>query len=446
MQCEVIVVGAGIGGLTVAAMLAARGVDVCLLERQSHVGGCVATFEHLDRAFDPTFGLHSGWEPGGVWERIFANLPVAPPQVTELDPNFVVCLPDGKHVAVSSDPQGMKQNIATAFPECANEAVQFIRAVTDARGNQQTIQLPKNLSHNFRAFLDVQLAALTQCTIEHLQEPRAVAALKLAVGKMWHINGSADLLAKSLAQGFKESGGHLRLDSPVLRLAYGSDGIPIGVDLLSGERVTATRAIISNLTVWDTYGKLVGLSHTPRPISAALNQTSGWGVYQIFMVIEEAAIASLPAPRMFLTSDVDDASAPVPHIMLHITHDSSGSKKRAATLTRFTYADDWFEFHEDASWHEELDQATLEKVWTRLSEALPEITAAAEVFETATPQTYYESFRRKMGMIGSSSSSPLASATTPFPNLFIVGDTATSEVGLAGLAEAAERLVASFTA
>lgn len=445
MQCEVIVVGAGIGGLTVAAMLAARGVDVCLLERQSHVGGCVASFEHLDRTFDPTFGLYSGWEPGGVWERVFAKLPGASPQVTELEPSFVVRLPGGKHVAVSSDPQTLEQNIALAFPDCANEAVRFIREVTGDRGDRPAMQLPENLSNNFRLFLEVQLAALAQCTVEDLQEPRALSALRVAVAKMWHVNGGADSVAKSLAQSFKDSGGHLRLNSPVLRLAYDHDGTPEGVDLLSGERVMATRAIISNLTLWDTYGKLVGQSHTPRPISAALRQMSGWGVYQVFMTIDEAVVASLPATRMFLASDAEDVSAPVSHMMLNITPNDHGSTKRAATLTTFTFADDWFAFHEDASWHEEQDKATLEKIWARLGEALPEITGAAEVFETATPQTYYESTRRKMGMIGSPTPG-LASATRPFENLLIVGDTAASATGLAGLAEAAERLVETFSA
>jgi phytoene dehydrogenase-like protein len=36
---DVVVVGGGIGGLTVAALLAARGLNTCVLERQSQVGG-----------------------------------------------------------------------------------------------------------------------------------------------------------------------------------------------------------------------------------------------------------------------------------------------------------------------------------------------------------------------------------------------------------------------
>ena len=57
MDCEVAVVGGGIGGLTVAALLSQRGIDVCLLERDSQVGGCVAPLEKFGYRFDPTDGL-----------------------------------------------------------------------------------------------------------------------------------------------------------------------------------------------------------------------------------------------------------------------------------------------------------------------------------------------------------------------------------------------------
>jgi phytoene dehydrogenase-like protein len=441
MGHEVIVVGGGIGGLTVAALLAARGFDVCLFERQSQVGGCVVKFEHLGQSFDPTFGLYSGWETGGVWERVFAELHVAPPPVTKLSPNFAVRLPNGTEVPVSSDPAALEQNVVSAFPECADTAVHFMREALKGHADLESL---KKSSENFRAFIDAQLAFLAQRTLDTAEPSRVADTLKLAIGDLWEFDGGAQSLADRLAASLKENGAKLRLNSPVLRLAYADDGTPNGVDLLSGERVTATRAIVSNLTVWDTYGKLVGLRRTPPAASAQLKQMSAWGVYQVFMLIDEAAVARLPARRMIFASSAEEPS-PAPHMFLNIQSPSDQTRsagKHSATLSEFIDVDDWFAFHEDSSWHEERDQAMLEKIWSRFHAAAPDVSDAAEVFETATPQTFYESVRRKMGMVGSPM--PLVQdASTHIETLLMVGDTVSQRLGLAGVAAHA-LLVASL--
>ena len=446
MQSEVIVVGGGIGGLTVAALLAARGVDVCLFERQSHVGGCVANFEHLGYSFDPTFGLYSGWASGDAWQNVFANLPVPPPEVAKLSPNFTVRLSDGRDVAVMSERDALEENIATAFPDCADAAVRFIREVLavevdSGKRAEGTIELLNSTSAEFRLFIDTQLQFLAQCAIDQCTAARAIAALRIAIGELWAIAGGLQSLADRLKDSFKQSGGTLRLNSPVLRLAYGSKGEPVGVDLLSGERVTATRAIVSNLTVWDTYGKLIGLSRTPKAISVALKETTARGVYQIFLGLDEATAFRLSANRIMLAAESVGETVLPQHCMLNVAAQTDGRApegKLAATVTAFTDADEWFAFHEDATWHQERDQAALETFWGRLHAALPELGDGAEVIETATPQTYYETTRRKLGMIGSPQHHPdFAFHEAPFPNLFLIGDTVSVGFGLEGIAQSA---------
>jgi phytoene dehydrogenase-like protein len=307
------------------------------------------------------------------------------------------------------------------------------------------LELLTHTNEAFRAFIDAQLAFLAQRSIDTVEPSRVTEVLSLASGDFWAIEGGAQSLADHLANSFKQSGGKLRLNAPVLRLAYAEDGTPNGIDLLSGEHVSAKRAIISNLTVWDTYGKLVGLRRTPPAISAQLKQMSAPGAYQIFMLIDQAAVATLPSCRMIFASAPHD-TLPA-HMMLNIESspgESMSAGKRCATLTTFTDAHEWFAFHEDATWHEEQDQAKLEDVWSRLSAAAPEITAGAEVFETATPQTYYEAVRRKMGMIGSPS--PRANLSTSVDRLFLVGDTTSSGIGMAGVAEDAHRLAQTLLA
>ena len=43
---RVVVIGAGVGGLTTASVLARAGLDVTLLEAHVYPGGCAGTFYH----------------------------------------------------------------------------------------------------------------------------------------------------------------------------------------------------------------------------------------------------------------------------------------------------------------------------------------------------------------------------------------------------------------
>src|SRR5204863_5116550 len=132
MQYEVVVIGAGVGGLTAAAVLAKSGVSVCLLERQSYAGGCAATVEHAGYQFEPTHGLYCGWEPGGVFDRLFAALAAPAPRARLLSTPYLVRLPDGIDVPRISNREDCEDSLRAAFPECADAANQFYRNLTNS--------------------------------------------------------------------------------------------------------------------------------------------------------------------------------------------------------------------------------------------------------------------------------------------------------------------------
>jgi C-3',4' desaturase CrtD len=487
MAHEVVVVGGGFGGLTVAALLAARGVDVCLLERDSVLGGCAANVQTSGYTFEPGMGLYSGWEPGGIFDRVFAELRIPRPEVLKVDPAYVVRLPDKSEIELTSNKSAFEESLVRIFPECADEAVKLYRSLESLGGSVrrafvkapdlQTVPAQKKItaffpdvrkglqvnraasepfsalvsqtSPRFRRFLDVQLAASGQASVDQSSHLFAALILSSALDPMFTIRGGASSLADVLANSVRASGGKIRLDTPVLRLARDSVGKITGVDLLSGETVQASRAIVSNLTVWDTYGKLVGLSQTPMHVRKQLDSLTAFGAYLIFASMKSAAARRLPCERILTLSDwqegrtYDATDAQLTFAMSPEFDQRAPDGERAVTIHAITEASDWFGFHEDESEHERQDQKMLEDCWSRLHTALPELGSDIEIIETATPQTYYLQTRRKLGQVGgvhqmaSPNPPPLLGHRTSIPNLFRVGDTTFPGAGLASVAQSA---------
>jgi phytoene dehydrogenase-like protein len=486
MDHEVVVVGGGIGGLTVAALLAARGHDVCLLEREPRVGGCVASFEKFGYSFEPGYGLYESWQTGETHDRIFAELPVDPPEVRLLEPSYVVRLHDRCEVALTANTEQFEQNLREAFPECADAAIDFYRKLaplsaalhhallktpdllsasrsrraysllTEGRvgaellksGAQSALDQLAGTSERFRRFVDAQLQALVQTNSSNVSHLQAALTLSGPREGMFSIRGGAAALANRLAESVKRSGGRIRLDTPVLRLSYDSSGAAVGVDLLSGETVTASKAIVSNLTVWDTYGKLVGLNRTPTEIRKQINSLRGWGAYLLYLAMDEDAATSLGADHLLALADwqerqdYDPETGQLFFAAAPAWDTRAPEGKRAVTVHAFTDVDEWFTFHRDETELEARDQEMLEQCWGRLHEALLELGSSVEVIDTATPRTFYDLTRRKLGMVGSVNRSPgqfwLAEPAhaTSLPNLFIISDT-TSHGGVASLTRAA---------
>jgi C-3',4' desaturase CrtD len=487
MAYEVVVVGGGIGGLTAAALLAARGLNVCLLEKEAQAGGCAATFQKFGHTFESTASLYAGWQPSEIHERVFAELPVGAPEVRPVSPAYIVRLPDKTEIALVADNEEFENNLRAAFPECAEAAVNFYREIAPigaalqraaarvpdlltasrlrrlratapearllsramAAMNHTTAQYLTQTSTRFRRFIDVQLQTFAQCASEECAYLYACVALSLPRGGLHSIRGGASSLTDALIASIKQSGGSVRLNAPALRLAYDATGRAVGVDLLNGERVEATRAIVSNLTVWDTYGKLIGTNRTPEEIRRKLKASRGWGAYLIYLSLNEEAAKRLPAEHILSLTNWQEGhafDAEASQLMFAAAPAWDGGApagSRAATVSTFTEASQWFAFHEDETELETQDQQMLERCWEKLHAALPELGDQIEIIETATPRTYYENTRRKLGMVGGVGQS-LAffgphswTHRTPLPNLFLVGDTTFPGNGIAAVTHSA---------
>jgi phytoene desaturase len=105
---SVVVVGAGVGGLSAACHLADAGADVTVLERRSEPGGVAGRIEREGFRFDtgPSWYLMPD-----VFERFFGRFGRDPSEyysLTRLDPNYRVFWKDGDRATVPADRAGQR--------------------------------------------------------------------------------------------------------------------------------------------------------------------------------------------------------------------------------------------------------------------------------------------------------------------------------------------------
>jgi C-3',4' desaturase CrtD len=256
---EVVVIGAGIAGLTAAALLAREGVKVLLLEAHHQSGGCAGTFRRGPYTFDVGATQVAGLEPGGSHARLFAHLGVPPPPAAPLDPGCVVHLGDGSApIHLWRDPQRWRAERQRQFPGSerfwslcqavhrANWGFAARDPVLPPRSPWDLRQLlaalgPANLASGLlaastiadllrlcgcagdsrlRRFLNLQLRLYSQEPADRTAALYGATVLTMAQAPLglWHLQGSMQVLADRLEQALSRWGGVLQRRTRVERL------------------------------------------------------------------------------------------------------------------------------------------------------------------------------------------------------------------------------------
>jgi phytoene dehydrogenase-like protein len=108
---QVAVIGAGIGGLTTAALLARAGYQVTVLESQTYAGGCAGTFYHQGYRFDAGATLAGGFQPDGPHDLV-GNMLDIQWRVRPVEVAWEVHLP-GQTIALTQSADA----VVKAFPQ-----------------------------------------------------------------------------------------------------------------------------------------------------------------------------------------------------------------------------------------------------------------------------------------------------------------------------------------
>ena len=479
-RLDVVVVGAGIAGLTAAALLAREGLTVELLETHQQSGGCAGTFRRGPYTFDVGATQVAGLEPGGSHQRLLAHFGLPLPQATPLDPACVVDLADGRPpVRIWRDPARWKAEREQQFPGSgrfwqlcatlhgANWAFASRDPVLPPRSLWDLGQLlpalrPANLASGLlaaasvadlltltgcggdprlRRFLDLQLRLYSQEPAE--RTAALYGATVLAMGQaplgLWHLQGSMQVLSQQLEQALAAGGGQLRLRHRVSGLERSNEPGGGAGWRIRGERFERQAAdVVLALPVQslpDLLGEQLPAGYRQR--LAQLPDPSGALVF--YGAVERALLpANCPA---HLQLDWADPGT----LFVSVSHEGDGRAPAGlATVIAsvFTAAKPWFGLKATA-----YDQAKAEALaaMQRGLESLLGISSEQwRLAELATPRGFERWTGRPFGFVGGLGQHPsrfgpfgLASRT-PLPGLWLCGDSihpgeGTAAVGLSAL-------------
>ena len=488
-RLDVVVVGAGIAGLTAAALLAREGLTVELLEAHQQSGGCAGTFRRGPYTFDVGATQVAGLEAGGSHQRLLAHLGLPLPQATPLDPACVVDLADGQPpVRIWRDPARWAAERELQFPGSgrfwqlcaalhrANWAFASRDPVLPPRSLWDLGQLlpalrPANLTSGLlaaasvadlltltgcggdprlRRFLDLQLRLYSQEPAE--RTAALYGATVLAMGQaplgLWHLQGSMQVLSQQLEQALATGGGQLRLRHRVTALQRNNEPGGGAVWRVQGEQLggagkgqtfslSATNVVLA-IPV-QSLPALLGQQLPAGYRSRIENLSDPSGALVFYGAVERALLpANCPS---HLQLDWTDPGT------LFVSVSQEGDGRAPAGLATviasvFTPAKPWFGL--EATAYDQAKAEALAAMQRGLESLLgisPEQWRHAEL---ATPRGFERWTGRPFGFVGGLGQHPsrfgpfgLASRT-PLPGLWLCGDSihpgeGTAAVGLSAL-------------
>jgi len=285
---DVVVVGAGIGGLTAAALLAKRGQSVLIVDQHYVAGGNATVFKRPGYEFD--VGLHyigHGGE-GGMFPRILAAAGAEPVTFRPMDPDAfdTVVLP-GLELGIPRGIERYRLRLTDAFPAEREGIDRYIRYLVEQSAFQRAAGSPRRLP---RALLSSGLllryangtlgAFLDTCTRDPMlrtviaaesgdyAEPPSRASMTLHAGLMLHYldqggyfpAGGGQIMSDRLAESIEHSGGKVLLSTRVEKILV-QNGRAVGVRLENkhlGRRDVRARCVVCNADIKRLYLELLG--------------------------------------------------------------------------------------------------------------------------------------------------------------------------------------------
>ncbi len=333
---DVVVVGAGNGGLTAALSLAKQGVKTLMLERHNVPGGCATSF--IRGRFEFEVALHQlsgvGTEdfPGplrgtlndlGILDEI---------DLVQMENMYRIVQPGEMDITLKADRAQAIAALQERFPAESDNIARFFDLVYEYCNQwiNVTIMRDKDSSTaKYPVYFKYALKPMQAVMDEFFSDPLLQTAIGIywsylgipprslpfgefaivlwayAEFKPWHIKGGSQALSNSLLDAYLKAGGEVRFNCGAKKINV-TAGKVTGVITEEGDEISASK-VVSNAGTYTTYVNLIDPEHVPQWRYKELGARSvGISAVSVFLGFDQEPEAlGIHETTNFLTTHTD---------------------------------------------------------------------------------------------------------------------------------------------
>lgn len=465
---RVIVVGAGIGGLTTATLLAKAGYDVTVLEAQTYPGGSASSFPHKGYVFESGATVAGGFQPNGPHNVLAQLLDIEWP-VHAHDPAWVIHLPD-QSIALTQDNSAVLQAFpqtqafweqqhtiadlawklsAQGLPWPPADFAELKQLATVALKNfpqdlrlipfafasvRQWLQWHRLASDDaFVRFLDATLLISAQTSTPYVNALYGATAMDLARQGVYHVEGGIGGLAETLVSKLISLGGKIEYRTHVTRIEI-ENHRAVGVFAKKGRRAKdehffAADFVIANTTPW-SLDNLLGDASPASLQREVQRRDETYGAFVLHLGVDDSVLPpQMPDHHQIVKSYIGAmGEGQTLFISLSPRWDTSRapSGKRAVTISTHTNISQWWDLlADDETAYYARKESFADEIINTIDNQFTGFKSGVDLCLPGTPVTYAFYTLRHRGMVGGFPQTSLFKARnqrTGISNLRLVGD------------------------